>query len=93
MLYGSEYRTSTGAVSLNDRFIKLRVIYLRGNFVIGIIAIQTAIAMESTLGYPSVKNIFCVISSLVLSPNISRPTTAILASSTYYVVNKYRKSG
>jgi hypothetical protein len=54
--------------------------YFKGNLVIGMIAIQTAIITESALGYPSVRNMFDVISSRVRSPNINKPTIATLTS-------------
>lgn len=48
--------------------------------MIGMIAIHIAIMYEVVLGYPSVTKMFAVISSRVASPNMSKPTIAILAS-------------
>ena len=57
--------------------------YVRGIFESEINAIHAIIRLEITLGYPSVVSIFDVISSLVSSPYMRRPTIPIPFSMRY----------
>ena len=58
--------------------------YFRGIFVSGSMPIQMTIIIEIAFGYPLVVKILDVTSSMIRSPNISNPTTAIDKLSRYY---------